>query len=336
MIVSESNVTDPPIATKSSRRPLHKRIIQVLRRSHLYFGLFLFPWAILYGVTGFLFNHPTVFSDQPTKSFGRDALVGTPLDGLPTATEQAAQVVALLNEKKQPTTPFRLVGEAKYSREFAFATVKAEGQTVSVLVDVKNGQGTVRSAPLEAPKPELPAAPFAIGQAAKENPGGRIRDNEPSNTETLKLDFPLLNRVKVAIPSILIATGFPSGDITAISVPDLTFPLEADGQIWTATYTSAGILSGRPTDSVEKPEPSVRRFLTDLHLSHGYPGEPNARWFWAVVVDVMACVMCFWGLTGLLMWWQIKATRKLGAVVLALSAVASVALGMGMYVATVG
>ena len=33
--------------------------------------------------------------------------------------------------------------------------------------------------------------------------------------------------------------------------------------------------------------------------AHGYPGEQNARWYWAVVVDAMAFVLCFWGVTGL-------------------------------------
>ena len=28
-------------------RPLHKRVMHWVRRLHLYFGLFLFPWAIL-------------------------------------------------------------------------------------------------------------------------------------------------------------------------------------------------------------------------------------------------------------------------------------------------
>jgi hypothetical protein len=39
------------------QRSMVSRVLQVLRRSHLYLGLALFPWAILYGVTAFLFNH---------------------------------------------------------------------------------------------------------------------------------------------------------------------------------------------------------------------------------------------------------------------------------------
>ena len=45
----------------------------------------------------------------------------------------------------------------------------------------------------------------------------------------------------------------------------------------------------------------------------------------------MALVMVFWGASGLFMWWQVKATRRWGFVVLLVSAVAAAALGFGMH-----
>ena len=90
-------------------------------------------------------------------------------------------------------------------------------------------------------------------------------------------------------------------------------------------------IAGKSAGEEERQELSARRFLLRLHTAHGYPGEANARWYWAVVVDAMAFVMVFWGLTGLVMWWQIKATRRAGAVVLTLSAVAATALGFAMH-----
>lgn len=332
--------TEPTAVPTGRRRPLHKRVIHVLRRGHLYFGLFLFPWAILYGVTAFLFNHPTAFSDQPTVTFGAAAVAGTPLEHRPTAAAQAEQVVTRLNEKLKPAVPYSLgTGEIKYSREFAFATVKVDGETVSVLFDVKNGGGTIRVTP-DPPKVEPPPpAPFATGKA----PQTRTRD-KPRETpkprrdpDGILLEHPLDERVQAAVPTILARSGFPTGDVTVTSVPEVVFPLEADGRTWTATYNPmTGAVTGKPADAEEKPEPSLRRFLTQLHKAHGYPGEANARWFWAVVVDVMAGVMVFWGLTGLIMWWQIKATRRIGAVVLALSAVAATALGIAMHHAMTG
>ena len=44
-----------------------------------------------------------------------------------------------------------------------------------------------------------------------------------------------------------------------------------------------------------------------------------------------AFVMLFWAGSGLVMWWQIKATRWPGAVVLVVSAVAATLAGVGMH-----
>ncbi|MGL4423985.1 MAG: PepSY domain-containing protein, partial [Gemmataceae bacterium] len=108
-------------------------------------------------------------------------------------------------------------------------------------------------------------------------------------------------------------------------------------RIWLASYNPiTGSVSGRPADEPNTTELGWRRFLLRLHTAHGYPTETNSRWAWALIVDAMAVTMCFWGLTGLIMWWQIKATRRLGAVVLILSALAAATLGWAMHAAMTG
>lgn len=329
MSVAEPQPDAPASAAPAPyRRPFRKRAMHVVRRAHLYFGLFLFPWAVLYGVTAFLFNHPTAFSDAPTASFGTAALKGTPLEALPSPTEQAERVVAKLNELQKPATPYKLAGEAKYAREFAFATVKAEGQTVNVLFDVKNGGGTVRANPVRE-KAEPERAPFATGPALEAK-----RDQKAPRPvrDGIRLADPLHERVKAAVPAVLAHTGFPAGEVTVTSVPDITFPVEADGRVWTANYNAlTGTVTGAPADAKPESEPSTRRFLTRLHLAHGYPGEANGKWFWALVVDAMALAMCFWGLSGLVMWWQIKAARWPGLLILLASAACATALAVSMW-----
>ena len=88
------------------KRPLGRVIMHVVRRGHLYLGLFLFPWAILYSVTGFLFNHPALFADAPITSFVRSDATGTPLEDLPTPQHQAEAVLAALNARQKPATPY--------------------------------------------------------------------------------------------------------------------------------------------------------------------------------------------------------------------------------------
>jgi len=211
----------------STTRAPRWRVMQVIRRLHLYFGLFLLPWAILYGVTGFLFNHPTAFADAPTATFGRKDLVGTPMGNPPTPAAVAAQVVAALNSRADPPANYALIHpeKAKYIREFAFATVKADGGEVGLLFDVAGGGGTVRSRTLPPPR-VAEKAPFAVGGGLKV---GAAKSVGSTNSGLSTLDAPLHERVKAAVPVVLERTGFPSGEVTVTSVPDLTFNMD-DGR----------------------------------------------------------------------------------------------------------
>ena len=94
-------------AVSCVRRPLGRRVMQLVRRAHLFTGLFLLPWAVLYGVTAFLFNHPTAFADQPMANFGRAEVVGTPLESVPTPLDIAADVMAELNRRGTVCTLIR-------------------------------------------------------------------------------------------------------------------------------------------------------------------------------------------------------------------------------------
>ena len=146
----------------------------------------------------------------------------------------------------------------------------------------------------------------------------------------IELGDNLPNRIKAAIPTLMERKGLPSGEVTVTTSPDLKVPVELNGQVWTATYNPlTTAVSGSAGQDIR--DLSFRSFLLRLHLTRGYPGEVNTKWFWAVGVDAMAVVMCFWGCSGLLMWWQIKSTRKLGFAVLTLSAVAATMLGVAMH-----
>ncbi|MCE9563014.1 MAG: PepSY domain-containing protein [Planctomycetes bacterium] len=340
MSVAEPKPTDATEQPTTTLRPLRKRVMHVVRRGHLYLGLFLLPWAIMYGATGFLFNHPEAFADAPTATFSRSELVGTPMENVPSPTEIAQQVVTALRTRSTPPVDYQLVQseKVKYNREFAFATVKADGREVSLLFDATGGGGTVRSRVLvPTPVPSTEKAPFAIGgakaitpKAGRPEKGTNPRPVPPA--ESL-VESPLHDRVKAAVPTILERTGFPGGEVTVTSVPDLTFNMSDGSKTWVVTYNAqTGTVSGKLAEEVPAPEElSNRRFLTRLHQTHVYPGERNVKWFWTVIVDVMAFVMVFWGISGIFMWWQIKATRVFGFVILVLSIAIAIYLGVGMH-----
>lgn len=311
------------------RRSPGRAALLVLRRAHLYGGLAFLPWVVLYAVTAFLFNHPTAFSDQPYVSFGRSALAGTPMENPPAPADVAAQVVTALQARAEPGATYAIVQPeaARYTREFTFATVKADGQDVSVLIDATGAGGSVLSRPTPPPKPEAKPAPFAV--AGK----GSVPRSAPAKpSEPLTVADPLHERVRAAVPVVLERTGFPGGEVTVTSVPDLTFRMAAGDAVWQVTYNARdGSVSGRPAGSDEPEPPTVRRFLTRLHTASGYPYQGGPRRGWALVVDATAVVMLFWAASGLVMWWQVRSARRWGAGVLLLSAAVAAYLAVEMY-----
>ena len=145
---------------------------------------------------------------------------------------------------------------------------------------------------------------------------------------------PLEERVKATVPTLLEKYGFPQGKFSVTFMPDLTFLMTADDKLWKVRYHfQTGSVSGGSPDADVPTAKSVStgQFLTRLHLARGYPSDVNLQWWWASIVDAMAGIMVFWGFSGLLMWWQIKRTRRLGMIVLVLSLVVAIWVGVGMH-----
>jgi|SRR5690606_25647000 len=59
---------------------------------------------------------------------------------------------------------------------------------------------------------------------------------------------------------------------------------------------------------------TTQRSLESLHRLRGYQSGFASRTAWAVIVDLVIVAMVFWCLSGLWLWWQLKTTRRFGAV----------------------
>ncbi len=110
----------------------------------------------------------------------------------------------------------------------------------------------------------------------------------------------------------------------------LVFAAEADGVPCLVTYSvgGGGITSVREDD---RPTMDTKTFLQRLHLARMYSPGFDTRWIWALLVDAMFVSMVFWGVSGLMMWWQVKRTRLLGGGVLIASVVFATLLAMNMH-----
>jgi hypothetical protein len=307
----------------------------VLRRGHLYVGLFLFPWACLYGVTAFLFNHPGAFSDQPPSSFSAADLAGTALAEPLDPADVARAAFTALAERPKFDPQWRLAQQlqATWDRDFAFATVKVGDRQFNVLYDVHTGGGTIRAQRPSSAGPPRQTAPFAVGSAPSRGRGGGA---PRAGGERLTIPQSLPERLKSALPVLLAARGHAGAEVSVTSTPSVKFDVMVGDVPWRAGYNLlAGSLEGEPADAPEEPM-SLRNFLLRLHTASGYPGKWDAQWFWALIVDAMAAAMVFWGLTGIVMWLQIKAVRKAGCWTLAISALAATWLAFAMHAKMIG
>ena len=302
-------------------RTAFKRVSIILRRAHLYTGLFLFPWSILYGVTAFLFNHPTVASEVETRSLGRGELAGTPLANYPPPGDVADAVVAALNRRAGPLTHYiRVGGEPKYGRDYAFATVTApSGELESVLIDPQARGGTIRRQPPPAP----PATPVPFATPPLESRAPR------PVAEPLEVPS-LAGAVSATLMEVLPRVGHPVQSVKVTSVPDITFDASDGSTTYRVKYnTQTGVVGGSASGA-DAPPTSWRQMLLKMHTAHGYPPSGGARWAWAVAVDLMAFGLVFWGVSGLVMWWQVRATRGAGVAALALGLASAAAGGWAL------
>jgi len=295
---------------QTNNRPWSRSVMHWVRRIHLYSGLFMFPWVMLYAITALLFNHPELFPDRQQHKFGPEEFAGTALERPVDPVDDASQVIAALNVRfaKNSAPKFRLVNpeRAGYTRDVLTIRARGAGQDHAVAYDLPSGTALVGV----AAQPDGVKAPFA--------------------TRGLKVPGALAERVKSGIPKALARQGLAADDAGMSIGTDLVFFVEADGQVWRAIYSvQSGSVTGRPVESPS--DLTTRRFLTQLHMTHGYPTQDGKRWVWALAVDAMFASMVFWGCSGLFMWWQLKAVRIAGAMVLASSLLVAALIAVAMH-----
>jgi hypothetical protein len=288
---------------KRSRTRRWNRLMRVVRRIHLYSGLFLFPWVMLYGVTALLFNHPFVLPDIQIESIP-PAVTGSPLFGLPTATETAAAVVETLRTD-QPETFGDLAiadGSTPFYPYLPSATARTAEAELELSVELADGSGVLRTKPVVA------------------------RDDRPFSAPVpVTVHSPLVEKVKAGTKEVLAARGYEVEAVNFRGPPDVYFRVQTGGEVIPVKYNA---INGTLT----RVNPlSWRQYFLRLHVSHHFPHQKDGRWFWAIAVDVMFGAMVFWGVSGLFMWWQIKSVRWIGLATVVTGAIVAVGLGIAMH-----
>lgn len=264
--------------------------MRVVRRVHMYLGLFLVPWLLLFGISGVSFNHPNVgerVEGTPVPAARLRELTGFEAWSAP---ELAQTIVEVLNQQSPRGFAVEPTVTPKFHGPALLSAASSNGRHTA-LVDVERGRAFVITRTARAEPPKVPFAqtlevPGVSTVAIETQLGGLL------TPLGLEATAPLRANAKFA--------------------PELRFVMhDGTGVRYNVTYdTGNATLGGRRADSWSPV--GAAQLLGMLHMVHHFPPHFGARWLWAFFQDLLGAAMVLWAITGLLMWWQLKATRIVG------------------------
>ncbi len=289
------------------RRTRYNASLKIFRRTHMYFGLLLVPFVLLYGVTAILFNHPSWFNSKTsTVAVEPDALGDL---ATLSAADLAAELLGPIED--EAGVPIRIIEDPPPRlRGTVLVEYREPGLRQRYRVHPETLETTLENRILAMPKEE-----------------------EEEDEETYAFPSKLDSSASAALDGIVEAVdGLAEQEGGTVRAgPDLEFQIEAEGDLWAMEYdTRSKQLSARRVGE-PRSEFDLRSFLLRLHVSRGYPADAGVRTFWGVLVDTTAALMIFWGLSGILMWWQMKPTRFAGGVAMVAGAAIAAGLAVGMF-----
>ncbi len=296
-----SKATVPSGPRPRSRRRFNA-LVKLVRRTHLYFGLLLVPFVLLYGATAILFNHPTWFNATST-------------------------TVATSSELFDGVSGF----EASLVAEEVRRDLESQlGESVSVLEDpppIFEG-GFIFESRTDEERRRVRVHPVTLESTTQTT---RLAPSPEDRVLPEKVEISVGDGIDALRQRVEDGTTLEAPVVRA--APDLRFHAAVGDELLVVTYD----LRSHSIDERRVDEPrrvfDLRTFLMRLHVSRGYPSAPGVRTVWGTIVDVTAGLMIFWAISGVIMWWQMKSLRRLGGVVLVLGVGMAMFLTYGMYVA---
>jgi hypothetical protein len=276
-------------------RGLGSSFSRFLRRSHLYLGLFMVPWVILFGVTAISFNHPGTFRSLkgrlvPPGEFQK-------LSGF-TPWDEEKLASAVVSELTKRGHVMELEPGTSQFRGWALFARKGETHNHMVIVGLDRGIGFLSSRPHP---PESTHPPF-------ENETVTL---EGHNSAALATQLePLHAKLGISEASPL----KPHPEVH----PELRFVAkDSAGTRWNVVHDlTTGKLDARPSGEPRKA--ATIELFEALHTQHHFPPTFGPTTVWALFSDLMAATLLFWGASGMVMAWQLRKLRFIAVSVLAI------------------
>jgi hypothetical protein len=278
----------------------------------MYSGLFMAPWILVYAISGFLFNHWALFNADSEHEISSAVIAKTAISRIPTADTVAQRLVSILNTRRDSDGKWEISSDERphFSNDWDIGQLSEEGRVSGLRVDLDRRVGSL-----------------TLSQWPKPSPSGDMHFNG--------LEKPILDDdLKAAIYADAFALA-PPGQKPArkfdkeVKTPEVVFLARHQNKSWLMSYSLADAsLNAKPTSSLAL---SFGDFMKRLHTTSGYPVGVQPRLFWSIVADAVALLMCFWVVTGIAMWIQMKELRSWGLVVVALAVIVAWMICSGMH-----
>ncbi len=287
---------EPIKIQRPKKRNPRNRILKFVRRAHMYTGLLLLPWVMLFGISGVLFNHPEWFGPVKVLSqISHRELAEKYSVALPDAEKIADEVLAKINALDESKRFIRPRGGSAVIEGAIMYEARTPSGPASAVIS-PNGHGASVKRP----------APTADG--SREKPDFHGARFEVAEYNATAFETAAQNLFKSAgIEGVAPVEANPRG------AAEVRFQIETPdtGKRWNVIYgLVTGEVAARAADAPSGVTPHT--FVTRLHKTHHYPDRIGARWFWTLLADATGFTMVFWGISGAVMWWQIKPSRLIG------------------------
>lgn len=260
------------------------------RRVHLYTGLIMVPYIFVFGLSGLIFNHPTMFSNRSSDTFEMDKRTDFQ-EIFPNIEDLAASITDSIINEKIISNP--AIENVKYSNTMILRNAN-DIADYRMQIDIPSS------------RVQLITLPDFV------NEGPVVRGNLDFD---LKIDSQmLLSRAE----DILRNKGIEPGQSRVQRIPNLIFDLKNKTKSYRVTYN---LTSGNyRIDDLSKRDFKISYMLTNLHESHGYPVAGfSFTWLWVFFADVLAVLMIVWAISGLIMWFKMKRQFTIGVTLLSIS-----------------
>ena len=284
-----------------SLRSYTKNLLHFNRRLHLYSGLFMIPFVLVFGLSGMFFNHTSWMSEKTSTVFEAHVLAEL-LGHYPPAEGLADELLAVVADREAWTNA--RAAEVRWSGPSILRT-RVDRTDHRLEVDPNASRAMLLTMPDFALAP-----PIASGQ-----------DDSLTVTDNAAL--------VESFEEWLVARGLESGAsrvqrgaelLVDVEVDDRTLRVELDPS--TGSYR---------VHDLDDRKFSTRDFLENLHVIHRYPlSKSDPAWTWVLLADALAALMIVWAVSGVIMWLRMPRILLAGLAFMVASSLVFAALAFAL------